>query len=1031
MLAERRYLTIMFADLVGYTALSERLDPEVLREAQLRYQELTRNIIERYGGFVGAYSGDGILAYFGYPVAHENDAERGVRAALEALQRVTRIAVTASPGTSEMLVIRIALHSGLTVVGPEIVSAGLTLHGAVGEAVNLAARLQTEAEPNTVVVSGTTQELVGGLFDCEPLGPRPIRGLTRRIALHRVVGARPGSGRAAGHWRRGAVRMIGREEPLGRLQRQWQRVVQEGRCRVVQIVGEGGIGKSRLVLELCEALALPARQIIQANCLEIFASTPLYPAAGFLWGRTGIRADDSEAAKRGKIVAFLHERRLETGEAIETLAGLLGVALGGAPQGAAPLPQPPPAEIRRRQFELITALVERIARVGPTLLWIEDAHWLDPSSVEVLQRLVRGLAATPLLVVLTQRSFPAGPELPQADETIRLAQLAPAQCLQLAEAVPGAATLSQALLSDAVAASGGIPLLIEQLVISLVGRARGGTNSGVPAVPLTLAGLVAERLDRMPGSRQVVQMAACIGPAFVPGFLATLLGQQEGALQEPLERLVEAEILQLHDGDGGPVRYEFRHALMHRVIYESVLLSDRRAIHARIAGLLQDGRDLGPTPPEVIAHHLSEAGQIEAAVGAWLAAGALAAARSAHAEALDHLRRGIELLDRVADPGLRRDYEIKLQAARIGPIIATVSATSAEMGACCRRGLELCQNGPPSPAAFAFLFGQYTFLIGRGQAEEALQLAGRLLALGEQNGHAPGRVIGHRLVALARFGLGDARGAREQAERSLQLYQSEPDTAGIHLFGQDAQVHGSALLSLILFYLGETDTAFRVGNGALRTADELRHPHSTAIAVSYVGGWVFGLSGASELLMQQARRLIRICDQHHLTVFGHFGEAMLGWALCQQDSLDQGVAVLEHAIAGLTALEWRVSYAGLLAILADAKRRHGTLREARDLARQALAAARTSDRWLEPEALRVAGLIATEGDADGSKGVDLLREAVNCARRLEGAVLEARCLETLIRLAPLPERAAIEARLAELATCRDLERRLRQQLQSE
>ena len=331
---ERRYLTTLFADLVGYTALSERLDPELLRELQLKYQQLTLGVVERYGGFVAAYSGDGILVYFGYPAAHENDAERGVRAALELIEGVAKLDASAGLAPPKPLAARIALHTGLVVVGPEIASLGRSVQGVVGESVNIAARLQAEAEPNTVVVSGATRELIDGLFDFEPLGPRPIRGLSRSIAVHRVLGPRLGGGRAVGHWQRGAVRLIGRRASLDRLMAQWQQVVRQSRCRVVHVVGEAGLGKSRLVLELCESLALPAGQILQANCLEMFSSTPLYTAAGPLWARAGIRADDCEAARREKIVAFLSERGLDSPETVETLAGLLGVALTSAPAAA-------------------------------------------------------------------------------------------------------------------------------------------------------------------------------------------------------------------------------------------------------------------------------------------------------------------------------------------------------------------------------------------------------------------------------------------------------------------------------------------------------------------------------------------------------------------------------------------------------------------------------------------------------------------------------------------------------------------------
>ncbi len=331
---ERRYLTTLFADLVGYTALSERLDPELLRDLQLQYQELTRDIMERYGGFVAAYSGDGVLVYFGYPTAHENDAERGVRAALELIDECRQARCFCRSRSVGGAFCPHRSHTGLVVVGPEIASLGRSVQGVVGELVNIAARLQAEAEPNTVVVSGATRELIDGLFDFQPLGPRPIRGLSRAdfgSSRARAASWRRPGGRALAAGCSQADRPPGVAGPAGGAVAGRRSGIPLPRraCR-----GEAGLGKSRLVLELCETLALPDSQILQANCLEMFSSTPLYPAAGPLWTRAGIRADDSEAARRDKIAAFLSARGIESPEAIETLAGLLGVALTGTPAAA-------------------------------------------------------------------------------------------------------------------------------------------------------------------------------------------------------------------------------------------------------------------------------------------------------------------------------------------------------------------------------------------------------------------------------------------------------------------------------------------------------------------------------------------------------------------------------------------------------------------------------------------------------------------------------------------------------------------------
>ena len=1026
---ERRYATILFCDLAGYTALSERLDLEDLRDLQGRYQRLATGIINRWGGFVASFQGDGILAFFGYPASHGTDAERGIRAALELVDSVAGLGTGQHPPLSA----RVGLHTGLVVIGPDPAEAATGGHGAVGEAINLAARLQADAPSGAVVVSRETLELVEGLFDTEPLGPKVVRGLSRVVFVHRILRSRTGADRGWTRSRRGATRMVGRDAPLHALLQHWREVAGGAGRRTVQVVGEAGVGKTRLVQELCLRADAEGAPTLQANCLEIFANTPLYPAASLLWSRTGLTAGDvrtdgsAEGRPEGrtKIAKFLHAfGRTATDEEVGTAAGLLGLSKTPAGPGAAPSPL-----IKQRQFALLASLLERAMGDTPLLLWVEDAHWLDRSSAELLAHVAERFADRPLLVVLTTRP-PGEPDgLVRTDAAIRLEPLPLPDCIELARAVPGSRGLPDDVLRRAAEAADGIPFFAEQLTLSLIdqGAAAGAAGAGPEAIalPLTLAEMLSERLDRLGDARRIVQAASCVGRAFAPEPLAGLLGLPRAAVLEALDALVGAEILHpRHDG-GEPV-YEFRHALLQRVAYDSMLGSQRRVIHGRIAETLRRGDGVGPVLPGIVAHHLTAAGRRSTAAQAWLEAGAEAARRSAHTEAVGHLHAGLRLLDGVGDAAVRRRLELDLQASLVGPLVALHGTSSAELAACCRRGLQLCMEAEPTARIFPFLFGLFTVSVARQRIREAVSLAELFLSVAERKGDESGRVVGHRLLGTALLVAGEPRRAREQLELSLRLYSEERDRAYTYLFGHDIHVHGAALLSVALFCAGEVDAALRTGLDALRTADGLNHPYSAALVIGHVGGVLFGHCGAPEAQTREARRLIALAEQHRLGPLRAHGEAHLGAALCAQGDPAQGCALLEGAVAALDAVGNSVGMANYLTLLAEAQRRGGRLAEAEASCARALRMVRDGGEfWMESEAMRIAALVLRDADPDRPAPAEaMLRDAAARARQRGMPVFELWCLLDLSRsLGPHRADRAVDARIGALSHLRDLDAR--------
>ena len=513
---------------------------------------------------------------------------------------------------------------------------------------------------------------------------------------------------------------------------------------------------------------------------------------------------------------------------------------------------------------------------------------------------------------------------------------------------------------------------------------------------MTLAETLSERLHRLPGGRRVVQAAACIGRAFTPEFIESVLGREATPVTDPLNALVEAEILRARH-DGNEQIFEFRHALLQRAAYELMVRADKHALHSAIVVALDGSASTSPILPELKAHHLTAAGRNAEAIPMWLAAGIAAAQRSAHVEAVNNLRNGLGLISDVSDPKARRDMELRLLAALIGSLTATAGSSSPAVSECCRRGLQLVSDGEPTPLVFPFLFGQFTYAMCTGNLKNATEMANLFLSLAERNSYAPGRVIGHRLVGMAFLGAGDALRAKEELAKSIALYLPERDEGTTYLFGQNTQIHSRSMLSLALFCAGLIEDSLRIGTETLRTADTFRHPHSTTIALSYVGGWVFGLCGEADGLAREAQRLIGLSERHRLLAFRTFGAAFYGWALCQKGKFAEGIPLLQRAVDAFESVGYRLSLPGHLANLADAKRRLGRIEEARaHCARAMQVIAEGSDRWLEPEVRRVAAEIAGDiANEDRAAIEQQFRAAAKCARDLGFPVFELRCLNSL------------------------------------
>ncbi len=659
--AERRQLTVMFCDLVGSTKLSVELDPEELRDVIGRYQNTVVGEVARYDGHVAKFMGDGVLVYFGYPVAHEDDAERAVRASLGI---VAVMGEQAAAGEGPR--VRIGVATGRVVVGDLVGEGAAQEEAVIGETPNLASRLQELAAPGSVLVAQMTHDLLGDLFEVEDLGAQALKGFAEPISAWRVLGERVVESRfEAVHGGR-LTAFVGREQELALLKERWARA-RDGEGQVVLLTGEAGIGKSRLTRALMEHLVEKRHTRLRYQCSPHHVNSALHPFIDQLERAAGFEVGDDAAAKQVKLEALLRRASDSIGEAMPLIAALLSVSLGGGVPGRELDPQ--------RQKQLThEALLDQLAGLAarqPVLMIFEDAHWADPTTLELLEQTVDRVQEARILAVITSRPE-FDPPWPSHSHitTLTLNRLGRRQGAAIVSDLTGGKALPEEVLEQIVARTDGVPLFVEELTKTVL---ESGllTDSGdryeltgplsTLAIPSTLQDSLMARLDRLAPAKEVAQIGATIGREFRHRLLAAVSPLGDDALEDSLEQLVGSELI-FRRGTPPDATYIFKHALVQDAAYESLLKSKRKKLHRRIAQALeQDFPETVETEPEILAHHFAEAGLSEAAVEYWRRAGRRAVERSSNAEAIAHLNKGIELLDALPVSSERMRTEIALQ----------------------------------------------------------------------------------------------------------------------------------------------------------------------------------------------------------------------------------------------------------------------------------------------------------------------------------------------------------------------------------
>ena len=1001
--AERRQLTVMFCDLVGSTALSGQLDPEDLREVFRAYQATCAEVIQRFDGYIAQYLGDGLLIYFGYPQAHEDNAQRAVRTGLGIVETMGMLNARLEREQGIRLAVRIGIHTGLVVVG-EIGGSGRHEQLAVGETPNIAARLQGLAPPDTVVISEVTARLVQGYFACQDLGPHALRGVAAPLRISRVLYESGAQSRLDAAMVRGLTPLVGREAEVQLLLDCWDQV-KDGFGQVILMSGEAGIGKSRLVHVLKDRVGEEAFTRIECRCLPYYQYTAFYPVITHLQRALGWSGEDAPPERLRKLEEALAQHPQSLPEAVPLFAALLSVPL---PDRYPPLTLTPQKQ-KQKTLEALLAWLLTEAAQQPVLLIVEDLHWVDPSTMELLSLVVDQEPTTRLCSLFTFRPEFTPPWMSRAHLTpMTLNRLSPRQAEMMLERVAGGKPLPAEVQGQIVAKTDGVPLAVEELTKMVLesGWLREeddhyALTGPLPplAIPATLHDSLMARLDRLAAVKPVAQAGATIGRQFAYKLLQAIAPLDEGTLQEGLRQLVEAELLSQR-GLPPQATYLFKHALIQDAAYQSLLKSTRQQYHQRIAQVVTEHfAETAETQPELLAHHYTEAGLLEPAVAYWQKAGQRAVERSAPAEAIAHLTQALQVLAMLPETPARVQHEITLHLAMGVPLQAVKGYAAPEREHVYARAWELCQQAGETPQQFPALFGLCQVYIIGGQLQTAREVAGQLLRLTHYHSD-PGLLLEvYRLLGFILVCLGEPAQAHASSAQGLALYDRQQYRAHAFLYGQDPGVSCRSYAAWTLWYLGYPDQARQGSEEALALACELAHPYSQALAL-YFAAWLQLLCRDVQAAQARVERLVALCTEQGFSFPLALGMIFQGGALAARGQYAASIAQMRQGVAAYRATGATVCMPCWLAWLAEAYGYVGQTADAQHLLLEARTLIdHTKERLWEAEVHRLTGAVLLQhATPDMVQAAACFHQALTLARRQQAKAWELRAAISLARL---------------------------------
>jgi class 3 adenylate cyclase/predicted ATPase len=999
--AERRPLTVMFCDLVDSTPLSRHLDPEDLQDVVRRFLDTCSQAIGRFDGYVAKYMGDGMLVYFGYPHAHENDAERGVHSGLAILDAVKALNQD-NPHQGFVVAARIGIATGHVVVGEVMGQETAQERSVFGETPNLAARLQTLAKPNQLIIDPATKRLAGNEFEFADHGTFSLKGFETPVQAWRVLSIRLSASRFEAHRSSQLAHFVGREYEVSLLYGRWREAV-GGEGQVVLLRGEAGIGKSRITQILCDHIADERHQTIQYQCSPYHTNTALYPAINYLRQAAGLASHDSSNAKLNKLDVMAIESGVENQETVSLIADLLSIR---GDQRYPPL-NVSPEKRKEMTLEALIHQLQSLADRGPVLFIVEDAHWIDPTTLDLMTRIIDRIQQMRVLLLITLR-----PEFkPIWQEhghvtSLTLSRLPRRHCTELVTAIAGGKALPPEVQQSILAKTDGVPLYIEELTKNVLesgllteeahSYTLKDTLKGL-SIPESLQASLMERVDRLGLAKEIVQTGAAIGREFSYDLLQATVEATDSQLRHALDLFVASGLI-FQEGEIPAAKYLFKHALVQEAAYSTLLKKPRRLLHARIAKTLESRfAERVKMEPELLAYHHEQAGSPGPAVDYWHLAAHRAAERSANIEALNHFNRALHRLKDLPEGPERDTLELELLIARGAPLLSVKGYASDEMEQNYSRAKDLSQEMGDS-VQFRAIWGLWVFHLVRGQLADARGLAEKLLSLANREQSSDLLVEAHRNLGTAYFYLGRFDEARTHLLTAKALYDPNQHRSHALLYGQDPGITARIYLAWTLWVLGEVEQAETLALEAIGMARALDHPFTLVFTLVFLS-WVYSTFRNANKTLELTDEAIAVSTQYSFELGLAWATASQGWALAENGQ-EEGVGRLISGLSAIRATGADTSNTFTLALLAEIYLRKKRFSEGLAAIEDAQEIAVTrGELFWQAELFRLKGeLLLGQSDPSVNEAEQCFRKALEIARNQNAKMLELRAATSLARL---------------------------------
>ena len=999
--AERRQLTVMFCDLVDSTKLSLQLDPEDYRDVVREYQQVCSEVIQRYDGHVAQLLGDGLLVYFGYPVAHEEDAQRAVHTGLGIIAAIESLNTRLEQSKGVRLAIRLGVHTGLVVIG-EMGGEGRQEQLALGEVPNIASRLEGLAAPNTVALSDVTYRLIQGYFECETLGEQMLRGLADPIAVYRVLSESGAQSRLDVVSTRGLTPLVGREQEVGLLFEHWAQA-KDSNGQVVLLSGEAGIGKSRLVQVLKDHAKDEPHAQLECRGSPYHTNSAFYPLAELLQRKLGWQPEDTADEKLHKLETALAQTHLDVNTAVPLFTALLSLPL---PDDRYPPIQLSSQQQRQQTLEAFLQIVLLASEQHPVLFIVEDLHWVDPSTLEFLELLMDQTPMTAIFVLFTSR--------PEVQPTwahrsylteVSLSRLSRHQVEQMTTQVASGKALPAEVVEQLVDKTDGVPLYVEEMTKSVLEsgvlkETNGHYELSGPitslAIPATLQDSLMARLDRLMTAKVVAQLGATMGRQFEYELLQAVAQLDEPTLQRELGRLVEAELI--HQRGLPPnATYTFKHALVQDTAYESLLRSTRQGYHRRIAEVLEEQfPETAKNQPELLAHHFTEAGLNGQAVEYWHQAGQRAVQRSANMEAISHLEKGLELLHALPDTSERTQQELGVHLTLGFALQASKGSAAPEVETTYTRAWQLCHQLGETSQLFQVLHGLWSHALVRAEYQRANELVEQSLHLAQGQLSTVHIMQIHDKLGNVLFWRGELRLAQAHFAQTMALddpqQRRSPD---FQLLRLPCLFH----TAWVQWTLGYPEQALQSSHAAFTLAKETSHPFGLAFALNQ-SARLHQFRREVQWTQERAEASIQLSTAQGFAQQLAGATFLRGWALSQQGQYEQGVTEMHQGLTAYRAIGVEHQRTYFLALLAEGYGRVEQLEEGLTILAEALALVdKNGERVWEAELHRLKGELLLQQSSDNiAEAESCFHQAITIAQKQQAKSLELRAATSLARL---------------------------------